>query len=71
MGPNAFPDPSALVSGINGQSTSSPLRCPSPGEVGQRNEYRGDDSSDIDSGLMKTWTIAESQGVASYSESST
>jgi hypothetical protein len=61
--PNAFPNPSALVAGISGLSTSTPLRYPLPGEVGQRNKYRGDGYFDIDSGLMKTWKIAESQGV--------
>lgn len=60
--PNAFPNPSALVAGITGLSTSSPLRYPLPGEVGQRNKYRGDGYFDIDSGLMKTWNITEGQG---------
>jgi hypothetical protein len=75
--PNAFPNPSALTCGISGlpggnqangiantcSNSYSPLRYPLPGEVGQRNKYRGDGYFDIDSGLMKTWKIAESQGL--------
>ena len=57
--PDAFPNPTALVAGINGLSTSSPLRYPLPGEVGERNKYRGDGVFDTDAGLMKTWPIRE------------
>jgi hypothetical protein len=63
--PNAFPNPSGLVAGITGLagSGSSPLRYPLPGEVGERNKFRGDGYFDIDSGLMKTWHITEKQAV--------
>lgn len=61
--PDAFPNPTALVAGITGLSTSSPLRYPLPGEVGERNKYRGDGFFDTDSGLMKTWQITESQSL--------
>jgi hypothetical protein len=57
--PDAFPNPTALVAGITGLSTSSPLRYPLPGEVGERNKYRGDGIFDTDGGLMKTWPIKE------------
>jgi hypothetical protein len=59
--PSAFPNPTALVAGISGLSTSSPLRYPLPGEVGERNKYRGDGIFDTDAGLMKVWPIKEKQ----------
>ena len=62
--PNVFPNPAALVAGISGlASNPSPLRYALPGEVGERNKYRGDGYFGIDSGLMKTWRITESQGL--------
>ena len=61
--PSAFPDPKTLVAGISGLSTSAPLRYPLPGEVGERNKYRGDGYFDIDSGLMKSWKVTEKQQV--------
>ncbi|HWB33002.1 MAG TPA: carboxypeptidase-like regulatory domain-containing protein [Acidobacteriaceae bacterium] len=62
--PNAFPNPTALVAGITGLADNpSPLRYPLPGEVGERNKYRGDGYFDIDSGLMKTWSITERQTI--------
>jgi len=63
--PDAFPNPTGLVAGITGLagSGSSPLRYPLPGEVGQRNQYRGDGYFGVDSGLMKTWKINERQGL--------
>jgi hypothetical protein len=60
--PDAFPNPTALVAGINGlDSNPSPLRYSLPGEVGERNKYRGDGYFGIDSGLMKSWRVSESQ----------
>lgn len=61
--PDAFPNPTGLVAGITGLSTSSPLRYPLPGEVGQRNKYRGDGFFDTDAGLMKTWKVTEKQSL--------
>jgi hypothetical protein len=63
--PNAFPNPTGLVAGISGLANSgtSPLRYPLPGEVGERNKFRGDGYFDIDGGLMKTWKITELQSV--------
>ena len=46
----------AISSGI---FFGSPLRLPYAGEVGQRNNYRGDGFFDIDSSLMKNWKIGE------------
>jgi hypothetical protein len=61
--PDAFPNAANLVAGITGLSTSSPLRYPLPGEVGQRNKYRGDGFFDTDAGLMKSRRITENQSL--------
>ncbi|WP_446742708.1 TonB-dependent receptor domain-containing protein [Silvibacterium acidisoli] len=63
--PDAFPDPTTLVAGISGLADTgqSPLRYPLPGEVGERNKYRGDGYFGIDSGLMKTWKITNAQSL--------
>jgi len=65
--PNAFPNPLGMVSGISGltggKSGTTNLRYPLPGEVGERNKYRGDGYFGIDDGLMKTWHITEKQSV--------
>ena len=49
--------------GTAGAPFNTPLRYPLPGEVGERNKYRGDGYFDIDSGLMKSWKITEKQGL--------
>ena len=54
--PQFFDDPAAINSGIN---TGSPIRLPYPGEVGQRNNFRGDGYFDLDSGLNKSWKLGE------------
>jgi hypothetical protein len=65
--PNVFPNATALVAGISGlvggNTGTTPLRYPLPGEVGQRNKYRGDGYFGADTGLMKTWRITDSQGL--------
>ncbi len=65
--PNAFPNPLGMVSGITGliggKSGTTNLRYPLPGEVGERNKYRGDGYFGIDSGLMKSWRMTEKQSV--------
>ncbi|WP_232298737.1 carboxypeptidase-like regulatory domain-containing protein [Granulicella tundricola] len=62
--PNAFPNPTGLVAGITGlASNPSPLRYPLPGEVGARNSFRGDGYFGVDSGLMKTWKLTDSQSL--------
>ena len=65
--PNAFPNPLGMVSGISGlvggKSGSTNLRYPLPGEVGERNFYRGDGYFGVDSGLMKTWHLTEKQSL--------
>lgn len=63
---NAFANPTLL----NTELTDSfqygggvPIRYPLPGEAGTRNGVRGDGFFGIDTGLAKTWKIAESQSV--------
>ena len=43
--------------GVSGPSGN--VRLPYPGEAGQRNNLRGDGYFDIDSGLNKSWKVAE------------
>ena len=51
-----FDNASAINSGVyNG----SPIRLPYAGEAGQRNNFRGDGYLDLDSGLSKSWKIAD------------
>ena len=58
--PQAFADPGALQAAI---PTGFPWRMPYAGEVGSRNNFRGDGFFGIDSGLGKSWKITESQAV--------
>lgn len=44
----------------NGVYNGSPIRLPYPGEVGQRNVFRGDGYFDVDSSMAKTWNLKES-----------
>jgi hypothetical protein len=43
----------------NGVSTGTPVRLPYPGEAGERNNFRGDGYFGLDSGLAKSWKLAE------------
>jgi hypothetical protein len=43
----------------NGIYTGTPIRLPYPGEVGQRNNFRGDGYLDVDSALSKTWGLPD------------
>jgi hypothetical protein len=54
--PQFFDDPDAINNGI---ATGAPIRLPYPGETGERNNFRGDGYFDVDSGLTKSWKIAE------------
>ena len=54
--PQFFADPATINSGV---STGSPIRLPYPGETGQRNNFIGDGYLDLDSGLAKSWKLAE------------
>ena len=54
--PQYFDNPSAVNNGI---SIGTPVRLPYPGEAGQRNNLRGDGYLNLDSGLSKSWKMAE------------
>lgn len=54
--PQFFDDPDGINSGT---LTGTPVRLPYPGDAGERNNFRGDGLFDIDSGLAKTWKLAE------------
>ena len=58
--PQVFDNVGAINNGI---TNGSPIRLPYPGEVGERNLFRGDGYFDLDSGLSKVFKITESQGV--------
>ncbi len=52
--PNAFKDPVQALAN---------LRLPYPGEAGQRNNFRGDGYSSLDSGMSKVFAITERQQI--------
>jgi hypothetical protein len=54
--PQFFADPNGINNGI---ATGGPVRLPYPGEAGERNNFRGDGYFDLDSGLSKTWKLAD------------
>ena len=51
-----FDNPQNLYSGI---VSGYPVRAPYPGEAGERNNFRGDGYLDLDSGVTKSWKLAE------------
>jgi hypothetical protein len=61
--PYAFPNPSAVVAGVQITSdvpaTLTPLRFAYPGEAGSRNNFRGPGYFGIDMGLAKSWKVRE------------
>jgi hypothetical protein len=61
--PYAFPDPSAVVAGVqitpDVPATLTPMRFAYPGEAGSRNNFRGQGYFGIDAGLAKSWKIRE------------
>lgn len=58
--PEAFADPDTLNNGI---ASGTPLRYPYPGEVGQRNIFRGDGYFEPDASLTKSWKIYHEQNL--------
>jgi hypothetical protein len=56
--PQVFADPTALNAGA---LVGNPWRFPYAGEVGPRNNFRGDGFFGIDAGLAKSWKIREGQ----------
>jgi hypothetical protein len=65
--PLAFPDPTAVVAGVQITSdvpaTLTPMRFAYPGEAGSRNNFRGQGYFGIDMGLAKSWNIRETMGL--------
>lgn len=61
--PYAFPDPAAVVAGVQiitgVPATLTPMRFAYPGEAGSRNNFRGQGYFGIDMGLAKSWKISE------------
>ncbi len=58
--PQFFANPTAINAGVYcGGCNGGNVRLPYPGEAGQRNAFRGDGYSDVDSGLSKIWKIRE------------
>ncbi len=54
--PTVFADPNAINSGT---ATGGPVRLSYPGELGERNNFRGDGIFGVDSGLAKAWQFGE------------
>ncbi len=54
--PQFFANPDAIGSGV---SNGNPVRLPYPGEVGERNNLRGDGYFSLDSGVDKAWKFGE------------
>jgi hypothetical protein len=69
--PQAFANPGLLVNGLPPLgcspnpcvSTDPYLRNPWTGEVGERNQFRGDGFFGIDMGLAKSWKVGETQSL--------
>jgi Carboxypeptidase regulatory-like domain len=65
--PMAFPDPSAVVAGVQitpgVPATLTPMRFAFPGEAGSRNNFRGQGYFGIDMGLAKSWKIRENMAL--------
>ena len=65
--PFAFPDPSAVVAGVqvtpDVPATLTPMRFAYPGEAGSRNNFRGQGYFEIDTGLAKNWKVRENMNL--------
>ena len=63
--PQVFADPNALTAAAAftypAPSAGTPWRLPYAGEVGNRNNFRGDGYFGIDTALSKTWKVREGQ----------
>lgn len=59
--PNVFKDPYNLANSNDPNQAILQFRDPYPGESGQRNNFRGPGTFNIDSGLSKSWNITEAQ----------
>ncbi len=54
--PQFFADPDGIENGV---ASGGPVRLPYPGEVGERNNLRGDGYFSLDSGFDKAWKFGE------------
>jgi hypothetical protein len=61
--PNVFKDPYNLTNANDPNQAILQFRDPYPGESGQRNNFRGPGTFNIDSGLSKSWNITEAQAI--------
>ncbi|MBV9340132.1 MAG: hypothetical protein JO159_04490 [Acidobacteria bacterium] len=61
--PNVFKDPYNLSNPNDPNQAILQFRNPYPGESGQRNNFRGPGTFNIDGGLSKSWNITEAQSV--------
>jgi len=63
--PQVFADPNGLTAAAAfnypAPSAGTPWRLPYAGEVGNRNNFRGDGYFGIDTALSKTWKVREGQ----------
>jgi hypothetical protein len=65
--PFAFPDPTAVVAGVqvtpDVPTTLTPMRFAYPGEAGSRNNFRGQGYFEIDTGVAKSWKVRENMNL--------
>jgi hypothetical protein len=65
--PFAFPDPTAVVAGVqvtpDVPATLTPMRFAYPGEAGSRNNFRGQGYFEIDTGVAKSWKVRENMNL--------
>ncbi len=61
--PNVFKDPYNLTNANDPNQAILQFRDPYPGESGQRNNFRGPGTFNIDTGLSKSWNITEAQAI--------
>jgi hypothetical protein len=61
--PNVFRDPYNLTNPNDPNQAILQFRNPYPGESGQRNNFRGPGTFNVDSGLSKSWSVTEAQSI--------
>jgi hypothetical protein len=61
--PDVFKDAYNLTNANDPNQAILQFRDPYPGESGQRNNFRGPGTFNIDSGLSKNWNVTESQSI--------
>ncbi len=61
--PNVFKDPYNLANPNDPNQAILQFRDPYPGESGQRNNFRGPGTFNVDMGLSKNWDVTEAQSI--------